>query len=87
MAFSGKAANATSTYPAWAMEEYASRRFTLSCTKAATLPIVMESAAATHISHTRPGAWAWNMIRSSTAKTAALGAVDMNPTTGDGAPS
>ena len=47
----------------------------------------MESAATTQISQTRPGAWASNMIRSSTANTAALGAVDMNPTTGAGAPS
>ena len=36
---------------------------------------------------TRPGAFASNMIRSNTANTAAFGAVDMNPTTGEGAPS
>ena len=47
----------------------------------------MESAAATQISQKRPGAFASKMIRSRTAKTAALGPVDMNPTTGAGAPS
>src|SRR5437899_4408637 len=47
----------------------------------------MESAAVTQMSQRRPGALASNIIRSSTANTAAFGAVDMNPTTGDGAPS
>src|SRR5580692_1719609 len=69
------------------MEEYASNRFTLSCTRAPRLPTVIDSAAATQINQSRPGASASNMIRSSTANTAALGAVDMNPTTGAGAPS
>ena len=47
----------------------------------------MDSAAVTQISQTRPGALASNMTRSSTANAAALGAVDMKPTTGAGAPS
>src|SRR5579864_6332484 len=69
------------------MEEYASSRFTLSCTSAPILPRVIERAATTQINHTRPGASASNRIRSRTANAAALGAVDMNPTTGAGAPS
>src|SRR5277367_1982519 len=49
--------------------------------------MVIESAATTQINHRRPGAAASNMIRNSTANTTALGAVDMNPTIGAGAPS
>src|SRR5262249_42749767 len=84
---SGVAAKATSTYPACAMEEYASSRLTLFCTIAATLPKVIESTADTQISQKRPGAFASKKMRSNTAKAAAFGAVDMNPTTGAGAPS
>src|SRR6516165_12274819 len=84
---SGFAANATRMYPACAIDEYASRRFTLVCTKAATLPSVIESAAEIQISQKRPGAFASNKTRSRTAKAAAFGAVDMNPTIGAGAPS
>src|SRR5579862_8820736 len=83
----GSAANATSKYPACAIDEYASNRFTLSCTNAPRLPRVIESAATTQIKPTRPGAFASNMIRSKTANTAAFGAVDMNPTIGEGEPS
>src|SRR6185437_15971897 len=39
----GHTANATSKYPACAIDEYASNRFTLSCTRAAMLPMVMDS--------------------------------------------
>src|SRR3954464_15242490 len=69
------------------MDEYARSRFILFCTSAATFPIVIDNAATIQISQTRPGAWASNSILSSTANTAALGAVDMNPTIGAGAPS
>src|SRR5579859_1008765 len=51
------------------------------------LPNVIESAAATQRNQNRPGALMANTTRSKTAKAAALGAVDMNPTTGAGAPS
>src|SRR5215472_12096851 len=87
MPFSGRLANATSKYPACAIEEYANSRLTLSCTSAAMLPMDIDSAAAAQISAMRPGACVWNMTRRSTAKTAAFGAVDMNATTGEGAPS
>src|ERR1700756_999763 len=50
-------------------------------------PIVIERAATTQINHSRPGALISNIMRSSTANAAAFGAVDMNPTTGAGAPS
>src|SRR5215831_1109245 len=83
----GRLAKATRRYPACAIEEYASKRLMLSCTNAAILPIDIESAAATQISQIRPGACAWKKIRIKTANTAAFGAVDMKPTTGDGAPS
>ena len=59
----------------------------LVCTRAATLPSVMESAADTQISQKRPGALAWKKIRSNTANTAAFGPVDIRPTMGAGAPS
>ena len=42
----------------------------------------MESAADTQISQKRPGAFVSNMTRSRTANAAALGPVDMRPTTG-----
>src|SRR5512132_706985 len=69
------------------MDEYASSRLTLFWTSAATFPMVMDNAATIQISQTRPGAWASNSMRSKTANAAALGAVDMNPTIGAGAPS
>ena len=59
----------------------------LVCTRAAILPIVIDSAAETQINQKRPGALAWKKIRSSTAKTAAFGPVDIKPTIGAGAPS
>src|ERR1700682_4483115 len=83
----GNAANATRVYPACAIEEYASSRLTFCCTSAPTFPSVIDRAAATQISQSRPGALASNMTRSRTANAAALGAVDMKPTTGAGAPS
>ena len=51
------------------------------------LPKVMDSAAETQISQNGPGAFIANTIRNNTAKAAALGAVDINPTIGAGAPS
>src|SRR5271169_6400362 len=87
MPVSWAAAKATSTYPAWAMEEYASRRFTLCCTSAHTFPIVIESTAETQTIQNQPGAPVANSARSNTANAAALGPVDMNPLTGAGAPS
>src|ERR1017187_472016 len=80
-------AKATSRYPAWAIEEYASRRLMFVCTSAPTLPKVMERAAAIQISQKRPGALMVKTTRSSTANAAAFGAVDMKPTIGAGAPS
>src|SRR4029077_2809925 len=80
-------AKATSRYPACAIEEYASSRFTFDWTRALMLPRVIESAAATQRNQKRPGALIANTTRNNTAKAAALGAVDMNPTTGAGAPS
>src|SRR6202030_4217213 len=74
-------------YPACAIEEYASSRLTFCCTSAPTFPRVMDRAAATQISQSRPGALASNMTRSRTANAAAFGAVDIKPTTGAGAPS
>src|SRR5882724_4483568 len=78
---------ATSRYPACAMEEYASKRLMLFCTSAPMLPNVMESAATAQTIQNQPGVAAAKKMRSSTAKAAALGAVDISPTTGDGAPS
>src|ERR1700723_467408 len=69
------------------MDEYASKRFTLFCTRAPTFPRVIDSAAATQISQKLPGALMEKTRRKSTANVAALGAVDMKPTTGAGAPS
>src|SRR5919197_2855681 len=69
------------------MEEYASRRFTFSCTRAEMLPSVIESAAEIQTGQNQPGVAAANNMRSSTAKAAALGAVDISPTIGAGAPS
>src|SRR5689334_17069886 len=83
---------ATSRYPACAMEEYASMRFTLFCTSAPMLPKVIESAAEIHTSQNHGGSAEWktfaetaaNKMRSRTAKAAALGPVDMRPTMGAG---
>ncbi len=47
----------------------------------------MESAAETQISQNQPGALVSMSTRSRTAKAAALGPVDIKPTTGAGAPS
>ncbi len=47
----------------------------------------MERAAETQISQNQPGALVSINTRSSTAKAAALGPVDIKPTTGAGAPS
>ena len=72
------------------MDEYASMRLTLRCRSAPRLPIVIDSTA---IHHTRGSQCVYrlgtasNRMRSNTAKAAALGAVDIMPTTGDGAPS
>ncbi len=64
-------------------------RFTSFCFSAPRLPIVIESAASTHISTAQRCSISGNpenVIRSSTANAAALGAVDISPTTGAGAP-
>ncbi len=64
-------------------------RLTLVCLSAPRLPTVIERAATAHMSADqrcsmlpKPA----KVIRSSTANAAALGAVDMSPTTGEGAP-
>src|SRR5215472_16415915 len=83
-------ANATRRYPAWAIDEYASRRFTLFCKSAPRLPIVIESTAEIQISQNQAlpaSTVAPKRIRSRTANAAALGPVDMRATTGAGAPS
>src|ERR1017187_9761550 len=81
------AAKATRTYPACAIEEYDSSRLTLFCTSAPMLPIDIDSTAETQIIQNHPGAPVANSTRSSTAKAAAFGPVDMNATTGAGEPS
>src|SRR5512140_825515 len=81
------AAKAISRYPACAIEEYASMRFTFDCTSAAMLPMNIESTAETHTIQNHPGAPAMKKMRRSTANTAAFGAVDISATTGAGAPS
>src|SRR6202007_2814650 len=80
-------ANATRRYPACAIEEYASSRLMLVWTRAPTFPRVIERAAKTQRTQRRPGALMANTTRRRTANAAALGAVDINPTTGAGAPS
>jgi hypothetical protein len=84
---SGAAAKATRTYPACAIEEYASKRLILSWTSAPILPSVIERAAEIQISQSRPGAFISKSTRSRTANVAAFGPVDMNPVIGAGAPS
>src|SRR6185437_5400178 len=81
------AAKATSKYPACAMDEYASMRFTLFCISAPKLPKVMESAAQIQMSGNQPEEVVANRTRSKTAKAAALGPVDISATIGAGAPS
>src|ERR1041384_653763 len=81
------AAKATSRYPACAMDEYASMRFTLFCISAPKLPSVMESAAQIQISGSQSDDVVANSTRSNTANAAALGPVDINATIGAGAPS
>src|SRR5262244_1445591 len=82
-----RAANATRMYPAWAIEEYASIRLTLFWMSAPKLPSVMESAAEIQMSQNHSVWVVANSMRRSTAKAAALGPVDINATTGAGAPS
>src|SRR5262249_31830369 len=81
------AANATRMYPAWAIEEYASIRLTLFWMRAPKLPRVMESTAEIQMSQNHCMWVVANNTRSSTAKAAALGPVDISATTGAGAPS
>src|SRR5579863_2734448 len=59
----------------------------LDWTKAPTFPRIMERAARIQRTQNRPGALMAKTTRSKTAKAAAFGAVDINPTTGAGAPS
>ncbi len=64
-------------------------RFTSVCFSAPRLPTVIESAAIAHIRTDQRCCMApkpTKVIRSSTANAAALGAVDIKPTTGEGAP-
>src|SRR3954462_10248188 len=72
------------------MDEYARIRFTLFCSNAPIFPSVIDSAADIQTSQNHalsvPRA-APKRIRNSTAKAAALGPVDINATTGAGAPS
>src|SRR5579864_6567184 len=72
------AAKATSRYPACAIEEYASIRFTLFCTSAPKFPRVIDSAASTQISQNQCVLGVANSTRRRTAKAAALGPVDIN---------
>src|SRR5215467_13751752 len=81
------AAKATRIYPAWAIEEYASMRLTLFWMSAPKLPSVMESAAEIQMSQNHSVWVVANSTRSSTANAAAFGPVDINATTGAGAPS
>src|SRR5436189_3496094 len=72
------------------MEEYASMRLTLFWSRAPTLPSVMDNTAETQISHSQAllvVSMAPNRMRSSTAKAAAFGPVDIKPTMGAGEPS
>src|SRR5678816_736590 len=72
------------------MDEYASILLMFGCATAMTFPRIMVSAAITQIPSTQRGCRVGNAvrkIRNSTAKPAALGPTDMNPVTGDGAPS
>ena len=78
------------TYPACAMELYASMRLMLVWRRAAKLPMVMESSAESHTSgsHAPPiGSKAVMKMRRNTAKAAALGPAERNALTGVGAPS
>ena len=81
------AAIATIMYPACAIDEYASNRFTFCCTSAPMLPSVIDSTADTQIIQNHPGAPVAKSTRNNTAKAAAFGPVDISATTGAGDPS
>src|SRR6516165_7727817 len=86
---SERAVKATSTYPACAIELYASRRLTFDCSSAAKFPMVIDNSAETQTrgSHPAPiGSKAVMKIRRNTAKAAALGPAERNAVTGVGAP-
>ncbi len=77
-------------YPAWAMLEYASMRFTFCCASASTLPTVMVSAAMTQSSIDQSACRPANpcrKTRTKAAKPAALTATAMSAVTVVGAPS
>src|SRR5882672_79225 len=72
------------------MDEYASILLMFGCATAMTFPSIIVSAAITQIPSTHRACNVGNAvrkIRNSTAKPAAFGPTDMNPVTGDGAPS
>src|SRR5580765_5310627 len=72
------------------MDEYASILLIFGWATAITLPRIIVSAAITQIPSTHRSCKVGNAvrkIRNSTAKPAAFGPTDMNPVTGDGAPS
>ncbi len=76
-------------YPAWAMEEYASIRFTLSWSRADRFPTVMVRNARTHRMFVIAGPSAGkvsSVTRSSAAKAAAFTPAAMNAVTTVGAP-
>src|ERR1035441_8661830 len=85
-----RAARATSTYPACAIELYPNRRLMFDCVSAAKLPMVIDSSADPHTSGYQSraiGSKAVMKMRRNMAKAAALGPVVRNAETGVGAPS
>src|SRR5437763_1118778 len=84
-----RAVSATRTYPACAIELYASMRLMFDCVSAAKLPMVIENSAESQTSGSQPAATGWNAIvkiRRNTANAAALGPAERNPEIGAGAP-
>src|SRR6476619_2319364 len=76
--------------PACEMDEYASRRLTLRCARAARLPITSEITASTAIAIDQISDCSGNAvtrIRSVTTRATAFVAADMKAVTGVGAPS
>src|ERR1700761_3519238 len=85
-----KPAKAARRYPACAIDEYASIRLTFCWRSAARFPMVMERTATIQSTGDKTARMVGNIsytTRSRNAKAAALGAVDIKATTGEGAPS